>query len=78
MRVCGYCDRELVWKDGEERTAREQAGNATEKDTFECAGCGRRFRHVVHERFSGDLEWWGVSEGGDWQELDEKLWPKFR
>ena len=26
MRRCGFCDVELVWIEGEERTAREQAG----------------------------------------------------
>ena len=80
MRICAWCNGELVWQTGEERSAREQAGNATEKDTFNCRGCRRQYRHVVHERFSGDSEWWGVRDRGqnDWRDLDEKMWPRFK
>jgi hypothetical protein len=78
MRACGFCKAALDWVDGAEATAREQGGNTTEKDTFQCRGCRRFFRHVVHERFSGDTHWWGVKRAAtdDWEDLDEALWPR--
>jgi hypothetical protein len=78
MRVCKQCGGTLVYVEGSEATAREQAGNATEKDTFQCGGCRRFYRHVVRERFSGDTHWWGVKRAAtdDWEDLDEALWPR--
>ena len=78
MRRCQFCQGTLEWLTGEEATAREQAGNATEKDTFRCGGCKRLYRHVVRERFSGDTHWWGVKQAADadWEDLDEQLWPR--
>src|SRR5688572_28987783 len=77
-RRCAFCGGTLVWADGDESTAREQAGNATERDTFRCDGCPRQYRHVVRERFSGDTHWWGVKEtaaASGWTDLDESDWP---
>lgn len=79
-RRCAFCGGTLVWRSGEEATAREQAGNATEKDTFQCDGCPRQYRHVVRERFSGDVHWWGVRDTAtqtDWADLAEAQWPRF-
>ncbi len=79
-RRCAFCSGTLVWREGEEKSAREQAGNATEKDTFVCDGCPRLYRHVVRERFSGDTHWWGVKETAtqvDWKDLAESEWPRF-
>ncbi len=80
-RHCAFCDGTLQWQSGEEATAREQAGNATERDTFRCTGCARLYRHVVRERFSGDSHWWGVKASAaeaDWDDLPEPQWPVIR
>ena len=80
-RRCPACGGVLVWIDGEEESARERGGNARERDTFRCDGCPRLYRHSVSERFSGDIEWWGVKENAeqaDWVGLPDADYPKFR
>lgn len=80
MRACALCGGGLTWIDGDEQTARERAGNGRTRDTFRCGGCKRLYRHVVHERFGGDLQWWGVKTSADepdWTDLDQKDWPGF-
>ncbi len=78
-RVCQFCKSALKWVDGDEQSARERGGNARERDTFQCTGCTREYRHSVSERFSGDTHWWGIRQRGEssWQDLDEADWPQF-
>ncbi len=79
-RVCGFCGGHLVWHSGEEVAARDHGGNAVEKDTFRCTGCPRLYRHVVRERFTGDIHWWGVKQDAaqeSWDDLPEASWPRF-
>jgi len=79
VRRCGFCGGELRWLTGDEESARERAGNAVERDTFECGGRARQYRHVVHELFSGDTHWWGMREKStdDFADLPRDRWPGF-
>jgi hypothetical protein len=75
--ICGLCGKRLAHLTGSDnRDDPDYRGNTIEDDLFECAGCGRRFRHVYRERFDGDSESWSVVEGGSERELERALWPK--
>jgi hypothetical protein len=78
-RRCGFCGALLRYLKGNEESASERAGNARYADEFACSGCAREFRHSVSERFSGDIEWWGVRERGasEFETLAEEHWPRF-
>jgi len=82
MYVCAYCDGSVVWRDGSEDAARDRAGLAIERDSYECEGCRRRYRRVERDNpgLDGTSTWWGVKQDAaqpSWDDLPADRRPRW-
>lgn len=83
MWLCGFCGKELVFVTGEERS---DYGLSIGKDTYECRGCRRVFKHTERESWPtqpGALGMdvshdWGIRKGSSFVDLEPEKFPRRR